>query len=105
MTVASDSPSSSPVKPIRLNALRALGLAKVVMPSTSRRMRPSAARGAPLRGAAGAPRSGKSPVAIMLNRSLAQSLNVNSWRLGVRASLRLVCRVMTATGSGAVSGE
>ena len=53
VTSMSDSPSSSSSKPMRLNAESALGLAKVVMPSTSRRMRPSEARGAPRRGAVG----------------------------------------------------
>ena len=50
VTSLSDSPSSSSSKPIRLNAESALGLANVVMPSTSSRMRPSDARGAPRRG-------------------------------------------------------
>ncbi len=54
-------------------------------------------------GAAGAPRSGKSPDAIIANRSLAHSLNVSSWRDGVRASLRLVWRVITAMGVSVVS--
>ena len=65
VTSASDSPSSSSSKPMRLNAESALGLANVVMPSTSRRMSPSEARGAPRRGPVGAPRSGKSPDAII----------------------------------------
>ena len=34
----------------------------------------------------------------MANRSLAHWLKVSSWRLGVRASLRLLCRVSTAIG-------
>ena len=86
---------------MRLNAESALGLANVVMPSTSRRIRPSEARGAPRRGPVGAPRSGKSPDAIIWKSSSAHSLNVSSWRLGVRCAPRFVCRVMTATGSGA----
>ena len=101
VTSASDSPSSSSSKPMRLNADRAFGLAKVVMPSTSRRMRPSEARGAPRRGPVGAPRSGKSPDAIIWKSSSAHSLNVSSCRLGVRVAPRFVCRVITATGSGA----
>ena len=103
VTSASDSPSSSSAKPIRLNAESALGLAKVVTPSRSSRIKPSDARGAPRRGPVGAPRSGKSPEAIIANRSLAQSLKVSSWRPGVRVSLRLVCRVSTAMGSGVIS--
>ena len=102
VTSASDSASSSPAKPMRLKAESAFGLAKVTMPSTSNRMRPSDARGAARRGAEGAPGSGKSPCAIIANRSLAHSLKVSSWRLGVRASLRLVCRVITATGNSVV---
>ena len=76
VTSARDSPSSSSSNPIRLNADRALGLAKVVMPSTSIRMRPSDARGAPRRGDVGAAGSGKLPSAIMRNRSLAHSSKV-----------------------------
>ena len=102
VTSASDSPSSSRAKPMRLKAERAFGLANVTIPSTSRRMRPSDARGAPRRGPLGAPRSGKSPAAIIANKSLAHSLNVSSCRLGVRASLRFVCRVMTAMGNSVV---
>ena len=49
----------------------------------------------------GAPRSGKSPDAIIWKSSSAHSLNVSSCRLGVRCAPRFVCRVMTATGSGA----
>ncbi len=98
VTVASDSPSSSPTKPMRLKALSPLGLAKVTTPSRSSRRRPSEARGAPRRGPLGAPRSGKSPAAIMRNRSLAHSLKVSSCRLGMRASLKLVWRVMMAIG-------
>jgi hypothetical protein len=105
VTSASDSPSSSPAKPIRLNAESPFGLAKVTMPSTSRRSRPSDARGAPRRGPVGAPRSGKSPAAIIAKRSLLHWLKVSSWRLGVRASLRLVCRVMTAMGASVTSGR
>ena len=80
---------------MRLNAESAFGLAKVVMPSTSSRMRPSDARGAPRRGAVGADRSGKSPDAIIPNRSSAQSLNVICCRDGVRVSPRFVWRVST----------
>jgi hypothetical protein len=88
---------------MRLKADSALGLANVAVPSMSSRIRPSDARGAPRRGPAGAPRSGKSPVAIISNRSLAHSMKVISWRDGVRASLRLVWRVMTAIGASVVS--
>ena len=42
--------------------------------------------------------SGKSPAAIIAKMSLAHSLKVSSWRPGMRASLRLVWRVMTAMG-------
>ena len=73
------------------------------MPSTSSRMRPSDARGAPRRGAVGADRSGKSPDAIMPNRSSAQSLNVICCRDGVRVSPRFVCRVSTPIVSGGSS--
>ena len=62
-------------------------------------------RGAPRRGPVGAPRSGKSPAAIIANRSLLHWLKVSSWRLGVRASLRFVCRVMTAMGASVTSGR
>ena len=95
VTSTSDSPSSSSSKPSRLNADSAFGLAKVVMPSTSSRIRPSDARGAPRRGAVGAERSGKSPEATIPKRSSAQSLNVICWRDGVRVSPRFVCRVST----------
>ena len=93
--------------PSRLNADSALGLAKVVMPSTSSRMSPSEARGAPRRGAVGADRSGKSPEAIMPNRSSAQSLKVICCRDGVRVSPRLVWRVSTPIVSArlAVAGR
>ncbi len=53
----------------------------------------------PRRGADGAASVGKSPEAIMRNRSFAQSLKVSSWRLGIRVSLRFVCRVSTAIGT------
>ena len=74
----SDSPSSSPSKPRRLNADSAFGLANVTMPSASIRIRPSEARGAKRRGTLGASRSGKAPAAIMSNRSFADWLNVSS---------------------------
>ena len=83
---------------MRLNAESAFGLAKIVTPSTSSRIRPSDARGAPRRGPVGAVSCGKSPDAIIRNRSFAQSLNVSSCRLGIRASERFVCRVSTAIG-------
>ena len=100
VTSMSDSPSSSSSKPMRLNADSAFGLAKVVTPSTSSRMRPSDARGAPRRGAVGADRSGNSPDATMPNRSSAQSLKVICCRDGVRVSPRFVCRVSTPIVSG-----
>ena len=43
-------------------------------------------------------------MAIIRNRSLAQSLNVSSCRLGIRASDRLVCRVSTAIGPMTCTG-
>ena len=104
VTSARDSPSSSPANPMRLNADSPFGLANVTTPSTSNRRRPSEARGAPRLGPVGAPRSGKSPPAIIANRSLAHSLKVSSRRLGVRASLRFVWRVMMAIGCSVVSG-
>jgi hypothetical protein len=98
VTSTRDSPSSSSSKPIRLNALSAFGLAKVTTPSTSMRIRPSEARGAPRRGEVGADRSGNSPPEIIRNRSSAASLKVICCREGVRASPRFVCRVSTPTG-------
>ena len=58
------------------------------------------------RGAArsGAASWGKSPAAIIRNRSFAHSLKVSSWRLGIRASERFVCRVSTANGPKTCSG-
>ena len=88
---------------MRLKAERPFGLAKVTTPSTSRRISPSEARGAPRRGPEGAERSGKSPEAIMAKRSFAHWLKVSSCRLGVRASARLLCRVMTAIGVSVVA--
>ena len=102
VTSASDSPSSSPAKPIRLKAESAFGLANPTIPSTSSRMSPSEARGAARRGTLGAARSGKSPAAIIPKRSFAHWLKLSSCRLGVRASLRLECLVSTAMGRSVV---